>query len=125
MNHKDFLDLAKRLSDDKESKDVEFRTSISRAFNYAFIDIRNRYWNDSRVIFKGGEGDKILVRELLGAAKQKFLMEQWRNFTKDRNDAEYYMDTEFEKTFVDEYIKDIEDFLADIKSKVRLKKKAN
>jgi hypothetical protein len=122
MKCEEFFYLAKRLKELDNAGEVEFRTSISRVFNYAYLTIRRRYRNDRRVKFRGYGDDKILVRELLYNARQKHLFEQYKKFYSDRNNAEYQMNVSFDKSDVNEYIDDIEDFLLDVKRKVKLKK---
>ena len=70
MKYQEFLDLAKKLKDDFSSKEVEYRTAISRAFNYSFLLIRNRHKNDKRIEFYNGDQDKRAVGELLKLAKK-------------------------------------------------------
>jgi len=121
MKFDDFLDLAKRLKDAEGAKEVEFRSSISRAYNYAFVLIKTRHRNDKRVTFSGREGDKGLVGQLLTYAKKRDLASQWRAFSSDRNSAEYDMDEKFEKDFADEFVDDIESFITELRNKVRVK----
>ena len=64
MDCNELLSLAKRLKDEENAKEAEFRTSISRAQTYAFVLLKTKYKDDERVKFVDGFGDKWALRQL-------------------------------------------------------------
>ncbi len=123
MNCKKFLQLAKKLKEGNKAEEVEFRTSISRAFQYLYIFIKRKYRNDRRVTFKDDNIDKKTIAELFRIAKNRQLVSEWTTYREDRNNAEYNMDFEFDKTDADTYIEDIEKFINDVNRSVKVKKR--
>jgi len=120
MDCTEFLALAKRLKDESNAKEAEFRTSISRTYAYAYVLLKKRYEEDDRIKFENKFGDKWALRQLFINANKRHLWEQFGIYSKDRNDTEYNMDKEFNKDDADEYINDIEQFIEEVKSQVTL-----
>ena len=80
MNCKKFLQLSIKLKEGDESEEVEFRTSISRAFQYLYLFIKRKYRNDKRVTFKDDNFDSIVMFEVFEHVfnPDEFLREVYR-----------------------------------------------
>ena len=112
----------KKLKNQDNAKEYEFRTAISRAQTYAFVYLKLEYKDDKWVKFVEGYGDKWALRQLFYNANKRHLAEQWGIYSKERDNAEYNMDIEFNKNDADEYIVDIEQFIEEVKNEVILEK---
>lgn len=123
MNYCDFLSLAKRLKDQQDAKEVEFRTSMSRAHAYAYVFLKERFSNDRRITFENDYMDKKLLGELFKKANKEELHREWVLHCKDRNDAEYNMKLEVLKSNADGYIEDIECFVNTVKQEMKVKRR--
>jgi hypothetical protein len=125
MKYEDYLVYAKELKNQVSAKEIVYRTSISRAYNYAYVFFTIRYSDDEKFDFHSRTDDnKKLVGELLRQAHQRELAEMWRKLCNDRNFAEYDMEDNFEKIDADEYVDDVEKFVADVKRDVKVKRRA-
>jgi hypothetical protein len=122
MDCSEFLSLAKRLKDEKNAKESEFRTSISRTYAYAYVLLKERYKDDKRTKFENKFGDKWALGQLFFNAGKRHLWNQFRIYSKDRNDTEYDMEKEFNKNDADEYIIDIEQFIDEVKEEIKVEK---
>lgn len=123
MNYCDYLCLAKQLKDQQGAKEVEFRTSMSRAHAYAYVFLKEKFSNDRRITFQNDYMDKKSLGELFKNANKWKLYQQWVLHCKDRNDAEYNMKLDVLKNNADEYIEDIEFFVNKVKQEMRVKRR--
>ncbi len=127
MNYNEYLFFSKKLIQDENNPEVNIRTSISRAYNYVFLHVREKHRNHPDSNFRNGRGDHKEAVEFLKRLEYSRLASTLFSLTDRRNLAEYDLKVDFKKVKALEYIDDAQDFIKKIDNenikKRRVKKK--
>lgn len=127
MNYHNYLVFSKELIKEEKAPEVNIRTSISRAYNYAFLHVREKHRNHPDSYFRNGRGDHKEAIAFLKRLEYSRLASALFSLTDRRNLAEYDLKQVYKKQKALDYIDDTKDFIKkingeDIKNR-RVKKK--
>jgi len=125
INYNKFFQLANELILNKTIEEVKIRTSISRAYVYAFHYVRENYRNHPDSNFKNGTGDHDEAIQFLKRLKEGRLASTLLSLTARRNNAEYDLPLDYKrKQKAEDYIDDVKDFIQKMEcEKTTLKKR--